>query len=93
MSCDKCENLDFSLKDGVGECQNFKPKLHPLDELIMEMGKKYVMAVPEPIENVDKELRKLRYESIKWAMASWDYDEEAVNNDLIQEGYTDWIPK
>ncbi len=72
------------------KCKNFVPTQHPLDEMIGELDGEICYA---------DVLKKLRYESIKWA---WDYfcenqepeipiSKESFWEYLRNRGHEDWI--
>ncbi len=98
MDCDKCENYNPAISDItgteiIGDCQNFKPKQHPLQSMIYEMRSEYDHLPNHQIDDLTRRMVELRYESIKWALQ---YDGTAitdadVNADLKHEGHADWI--
>jgi len=96
MNCKECDN--YQREDiGKAECLNFKPKSHLLDEMIEDSigGEKLKdgsIIVPSEItvssHDLCENMRKLRYESIKWA---WTYAEGDLNIFLESQGHKDWI--
>ena len=70
------------------DCQNYKPKpkekIHPLDDLIERIIKFTESGLLNIID-----LKRLRYESIKWALENPTL--VSVNQCLKARGHEDWI--
>jgi len=106
MDCEKCEkhikqlrqmykNLRFQFDRYLDRKE--ESTRHPLDEMIFKTLAAIRFKVPEPskdtMEVVESQMKKLRYESIKWALQ---YDGAAitdadVNSELKDEGHADWV--
>jgi len=95
MECENyCEKELGSPNSTCGhakDCQNYKPKAHPLAVAVSEIISRVESYLPDLIlRETITDLYKLRFESIKWAakkcLPKIDYDYL-----LESEGHKDWI--
>ena len=90
-SCDYCGEWKYNKEaTSIGvQCKNFKPKQHPLDEKIEKLIFLYQRGkISEG--GIRHELKKLRYESIKWAFKPGT-NSNIVDGELKAAGHEDWI--
>lgn len=108
MKCEECENYehDEGMENAMSnpiDCQNYKPKLHPLDEIMEVIKNMYEIAqlnVTSPLSSnmklsdkpMDLMLKKLRSESIKYgAKLIETHGYCRLKAGLEKEGHEDWI--
>ena len=98
MKCEDCGNFkdkhpDVTCPDKQRACQNFKPKAHPLDEIIEDIvctscnGRSYA--------GLKNDLEKLRYESFieGWKACNCDSAYSFPGEYLMANGLGNWITK
>jgi len=98
MKCEDCKNYETDGpmeygKPRIEQCQNFKAKVHPLDELIEDIvctslnGRLYA-----PLK---KDLKKLRHESFieGWHACNCDSAYSFPGEYLMANDLGNWIPE